>query len=145
MPLTAASLAGRYTHSFRNGNVAGEAYTSTDTVVIVPIDAGHAVFDIHLNFFNGHECSIGGLATLDHGTLVYRDPEATGYEGQSCELRIRRRGNRLAWDDGGTCVSYCGARGSLRDGGLAWSSRRPISRAERRRILRDYERNLHHP
>lgn len=139
---SAFDLAGRYTHSFRNGDVSGDSFTSTDTVLIVPTDASHAVFDIHLNFFNGHECSIGGVATLEEGALVYRDPEMTGYgDGGPCTLRIRRSGSRLGWDDQGSCSGYCGARGSLRDGAIAWSSRRPLSRAERARILRDHERN----
>lgn len=139
---SAFDLAGRYTYSFRNGTVGGDSFTSTDTVLIVPTDARHAVFDIHLNFFNGHECSVGGLATLEEGALVYRDPEMTGYgEGGTCTLRIRRAGNRLSWDDQGSCSGYCGARGSLRGGSIAWSSRRPIPRAERARILRDHERN----
>jgi hypothetical protein len=143
---SAFDLAGRYTHSFRNGNVDGASYTSTDTVRIVPVDARHAVFDMELAFFNGHSCSIGGRATLQGDALVYRDPAMTGYgDGGPCTLRIRRAGRRLVWDDAGSCSGNCGARGSLRDGGMAWSSRRPVSRAERRRILRDDERNRNAP
>lgn len=139
---SAFDFAGRYTHSFRNGNVDGESYMTTDRVTIVPTDARHALFEMELAFFNGHSCSIGGRATLEGRTLVYRDPEMTGYgDGGPCTLRLQRRGGRLTWDDAGSCTGNCGARGSLREGAMAWSSRRPVSRTERRRLLRDYEGN----
>lgn len=138
---SAFDLAGRYAHSFRNGTVDGETFTSTDSVTIVATGRRSAVFDIHTHFFNGHECNIGGAAALEGSTLVHRDPEMTGYgEGGSCEIRIRRAGGRISWDDSGTCSGYCGARGSLRGGGIAWSSRRALRPAERRRFLRDHER-----
>lgn len=139
---TAFDFAGRYAHSFRNGFVGGESYTSTDSVVIVPTDARHALFDMELAFYNGHSCSIGGRATLEGNALVYRDPQMFHYgEGGPCTLLIQRRGGQLVWDDAGSCAGACGARGTLRDGALAWSSRRPVSAAERRRILHDYQRN----
>ena len=144
--VTAFDFAGRYTHSFRNGDISGASFTSTDEVVIVPTDARHAVFDMELAFFNGHQCSIGGRATLEGSTLVYRDPEMTGYgDGGPCTLRIRRRGGRLTWDDAGSCSGNCGARGTLREGSMALASRRPISRGERQRMLRDYRRNSTRP
>lgn len=144
--VTASGLAGRYTHSFRNGDVTGASYTSTDEVVIIPLDARRAYFQMQLAFFNGHECGIGGIATLEGGALVFRDAEMTGYgDGGPCTLRIRRADGRLTWDDGGTCSGYCGARGSLRGGSIAWSTRRPVPRAERARLLREYERNRELP
>jgi hypothetical protein len=143
---TAFNLAGRYTHSFPNGSVDGGGYTSTDEVVIVPIDARRALIDIHLFFYNGHQCNISGLARMEGDALVTRDSEMTGYgEGGPCVLRVRRSAGRIAWDDQGTCSGYCGARGTLRTGGIAWSSRRPVPPAERRRILRHYERNRTRP
>ena len=143
---TAFSLAGRFTHSFPNGSVDGEGYTSIDEVLIVPIDARRALIDIHLFFYNGHQCNISGLATLEGAALVTRDTDMTGYgDGGPCVLRIQRAGDRIAWDDQGTCSGYCGARGTLRNGGIAWSSRRPVPRAERRRMLSHYERNRVRP
>jgi hypothetical protein len=143
---SAFDLAGRYTQSFPNGNVEGEGYTSTDIVTVVPTDRRHAVIEIHTYFFNGHECNIGGRATLEGDALVIRDSEMTDYgDGGICTLRLRRADGRITWDDQGTCTGYCGARGSLRGGGIAWSSRRPMSRATQRRILRDYARTRNRP
>ena len=139
---SAFDFSGRYSARHPNGNVDGERYATTDTVVIVPTDARHALLEMELAFFNGHSCSVSGRATLEDGALVYRDPEMTGYgDGGPCTLRIRHRGAQLSWDDAGSCTGNCGARGSLRDGSMAWSSRRPLSRTERQRVLRDFARN----
>jgi len=143
---SAFDLSGRYTYNFRNGDISGDRFTSTDSVIIVPIDRGRAYFDMQLNFFNGHECSIGGMATLEGGRLVYRDPQMRGFDGAPCTLAIWRDGARLRWTDGeGSCKGYCGARGGLSDGEMRWSSRRPIPRAEQARILADYERTADLP
>ncbi len=146
VPPSAHDLAGRYTHSFRNGDVSGARFTSTDTVTIVATGRANAYVDLQLNFFNGHECSIGGMAALEGGRLVYRDPEMRGYDGTPCRLSLWRDGARLRWDDGpGSCHGYCGARGGLSDGAMRWTSRRPIPRAEQARILADYERDRQLP
>jgi len=134
-------FAGAYTHSFPNGTVDGATYTGTDTVTIVAIDARRALFDMELAFFNGHQCTIGGRATLEGDALVYRDPQMTGYgDGGPCTLRFRRTGGRLTWNDDGSCSGYCGARGTLRNGAIAWSSRRALPRAERARFIREHRR-----
>ena len=137
---SAYDLAGRYTYSFSNGDISGARFTSTDSVIIVATDRTHAVVDLQLNFFNGHACSIGGLAGLEGGRLVYRNSEMRGFDEAPCELRIWRDGARLRWDDGeGSCQSYCGARGRLSNGEMRWSSRRAIPRAEQSRILAEHE------
>lgn len=139
---TARDLAGRYTHSFPNGDVSGARYTTTDVVLIVATSTTRAYVDLQLNFFNGHQCSIGGIAALEGRQLVYRDPQMRGFDGTPCELRLWRDGARLRWTDGeGSCRGYCGARGGLSDGEIRWSSRRAIGRAEQARILADHERD----
>jgi hypothetical protein len=139
---SAYDLAGRYTHRFTNGDISGARYTSTDRVDIVPLDRGRAYFDVHLAFFNGHQCAIDGIARLEGRALVYRNAEVTNWTGRGpCTFRIWREGRSLRLSDGGgSCTAYCGARGSLGRGRIAWSSRRPIGRAERVRILRDHQR-----
>lgn len=139
---SAYDLAGRYTHSFKNGDVSGAGFTSTNRVVVIPLGRNRAYFDVQLNFFNGHQCGIGGTAAIEGRALVYRDPDvADGGTGSPCTFRIWREGRSLRWSDGeATCTRYCGARGSLRSGRMDWSSRRPIPRAERARLLREYAR-----
>lgn len=139
---SAHDLAGRWTHRSMSGDVSGARFAVEDEVVIVAVDRGRAVFDIQLSFFNGHACSIGGMANLEGGRLVYRDPESRGYDGAPCTLAIWRDGARLRWDDGeASCQGFCGARGGLRGGEMRWSGRRPVSRTEQARILADHERN----
>jgi hypothetical protein len=139
---SAFDLAGHYSYSFRNGNVSGEQYRSTDTLDIVARDRTHAVFDIQLNFYNGHECSLGGEAVLEGRALVYREMTPLIEGEPPCVLRLWRDRGRMRWDDGdNSCKAYCGARGSFMDGGMAWSTRRPIPRATRARFLRPDRQN----
>ena len=140
--VTAYDLAGRYTQRTRNGNVDGDRYMTTDVVAIVAADRRTAYFDVNLAFFNGHSCSLSGIATLEGRALVYREAVSRAQGGGTCTLRIWRDGARLRWTDGeDSCRAYCGARGSLTNGSMAWSSRRPIPRAARTRVIRDIERN----
>jgi hypothetical protein len=139
---SAHDLAGRWTHRFTSGDISGARFPVEDEVLIVAVDRGHAIFDIQLNFFNGHECSIGGMATLEGRQLVFRDSESRGYDGRACSLRIWRDGARLRWDDGeGTCQGFCGARGGLGGGEMRWAARRAIPAREQARIIADERRN----
>ena len=136
----AADLAGRYTRAFQSGDNSGARYTVVNTAIIVATGPGTAFVELDLNFFNGHQCSIAGMATLEGGHLVHRDAEMPNHEGVPCRLSLWRDGGRLRWTDGdGSCRAFCGARGSLTDGEMRWSSRRAIPRAEQNRILREYE------
>lgn len=143
---SAHDLAGRWTHRFSSGDISGARFPVTDELVIVATDRTHAVFDLQLNFFNGHICSIGGVATLERGRLVYNNAEITSFDGAACRLEIWREGNRIRWDDGeGTCQGFCGARGGLRGGEMRWSARRPIAPRERARIVAEERRNRNLP
>lgn len=124
-----ASLAGRYSKHFQNGMVDGSKFWSDDVVEIVPIDATHAYFRAELAFYNGHSCSIAGVAKAVGNTLVYREKQASYDGGPICRLTITTKGKSLLLDDGdGSCQSYCGARGSLSGFDfIPLSSRRPIS------------------
>jgi hypothetical protein len=139
---SAHDLAGRWTRRFTSGDISGARFPVQDQLVIVATGPGHAVFDLQLHFFNGHECSIGGVATLEGSRLVYENAQTTGYDGSACRLEIWRDGNRIRWDDGeSTCQGFCGARGGLGGGELRWSTRRAITRAERARIIANEQRN----
>jgi len=138
--LTTADLAGRYTRTFRTGLVSGENYMATDVVTVVATSRTRALVNFDLTFFNGHICSLTGIARLEGRALVYRRPGRFAGD-PPCILRLWRQGARLRWNaDNNSCREDCGARGSFTDGGMRWSSRRPISRAGRARILRDFER-----
>jgi len=123
------SLAGRYSKHFQNGFVDGSKYWSDDVVEIVPVDATHAYFRADLQFYNGHSCSIAGIAKTAGAKLVYREKQASYDGGPVCHLTITTKGKNLLLDDGnGGCQSYCGARGSLRGFDfIPLSSKRPIS------------------
>lgn len=127
-PSLVSALAGRYSHHFQNGMVSGERYQSDDVVEIVPVDAGHAYLRLSLQFYNGHSCSLSGIARAERDELVYREPASKQVGDQQCAISVRRRGGKLSWTDGnGSCRAYCGARGSLTDGDLPWASRRRIT------------------
>ena len=122
------ALAGRYSHGFENGLIGGTRYRSEDIAEIVAVDSTHAYVRFELAFYNGHSCSLAGIAERQGDALVYRGPPDDAYvHGQPCTLTIRRRGAALVWDDAdGTCRASCGARGSFINGDLPWASKRPI-------------------
>jgi hypothetical protein len=138
---SAFDLAGRYTYSFRNGDITGDHYQSTDELEIAALDRTHALFNIRLHFSNGHECSLDGVARLEGAALVYRDARTPMPGAPPCVLRLWRDGARLRWTDGEhSCNYYCGSRGYFMEGSMAWSSRRPASGAHRTHHPRNNQR-----
>ena len=131
-------LAGRYTHRFKNGDVGGEVYYTMDIVEILPLDSTRAAISLELSFFNGHSCSIGGVATLEGDRIVYQESEPNPWSDKGCQLEIWRDRDKLRWTEGeGTsCQSYCGARGGLSTGEISYRSRRKIS-ADRAMRMRE--------
>ena len=126
-PDPAQALAGRYYRQFPDASVTGEKYRGEDIVEIVPVSPAAAYFRVHLDYYNGHTCGIFGVARSEGGALVYRDPDRQP-DGRSCVLRLQRSGGSLSIDDeGGSCKSDCGARGSLSDVKIPYASRRPIT------------------
>ena len=141
-PSPVTELAGRYSSHFKNGFVTGEKYESDDILEIVPVDATHAYFRFDLQFYNGHSCSLQGIAHAVGNTLAYREAP-TGVDEKRCTLTIARKGAKLGWDDGDdTCRAYCGARGSFSEGSLPWSSKRPITYMARLKGSSEYKSAL---
>lgn len=134
-------LAGRYTHRFKNGDTSGEVYYTTDVVEILPLDQERAVVNLDLNFFNGHSCSVYGIATLNGGRLIYREEEPNPWSDGGCQLEIWRDGNKLRWAEaeGTSCQSNCGARGGLSVGDISYRSRRKIDDSRARQLREDPE------
>lgn len=122
-------LAGRYNHHFLNGLVDGSNYWSDDVVEIVPVAENAAYVRVSLQFYNGHDCGMSGVAQAEGGKLVYHDPSAPILKGErKCVMSLSRQGgNLLIDDDGNTCKDYCGVRGSLMNDTLPWKSKRPIT------------------
>ena len=56
-------LAGRYSEHFLNGMVDGSTYWADNIVEVVPVDATHAFVQLSLEFYNGHQCGLSGIAT----------------------------------------------------------------------------------
>ncbi len=133
----ATRLEGHYAHSFANGLVSGEKYRSTDTMDVVRSGPDAAYLDIHLDFFNGHECNISGVADAKDGGLVLKSGDD---EISQCTLTIapgagKDRGKLMFSADGTGCSYYCGARGSLDGAGFATAGRRPLRPVERAKIV----------
>ena len=125
-----ARIAGRYSYHFRNGDVSGDKYWSDDVLEIVRLDPGRAYFRAELQFFNGHQCSISGIAHSEGGGLVYREPE-TNADGGHCVLHIRETAKGVRLDDDHSCQDHCGARGTLNGDDFDRKSRRPITYMDR--------------
>jgi hypothetical protein len=125
-----ARIAGRYGHHFLNGLVDGSHYWSDDVVEIVRLDPRRAYVRAELQFYNGHQCSISGIAHVDGGGLLYREAEPNT-DGGHCMLRIGETRTGVRLEDGGSCKDHCGARGSLNGIDFDRRSRRPITYVER--------------
>src|SRR5215213_4635932 len=117
-------IEGVYRRSFRNGDISGAKFTSTDVLEILAVDKGRAYFRTELNFFNGHLCSLSGIADADKGALVYRDD--SGGPDHTCVLRLVPGGGRIQFEDvGGLCAKEsCGARGWYNESSFKNAARR---------------------
>src|ERR1700684_1277824 len=97
-----ARIAGPYGHHFRHGHLDGSAYCSADVREIVKLDPNRAYIRAELQFYNGHQCSISGIAHEEARGLVYREREPN-FEGAHCVLEIHETANGVRLDDGGSC------------------------------------------
>ena len=126
------ALAGEYSFRFESGLVSGENYRAENNLAIVPTGVGAAYVDATLEFFNGHQCSVSGIAHVEGRDLVYREPEASKIGDSACVLHVTRKGSKIVIsDEEGTCKAYCGARGSLSDDSFPFSSRQPVRHLKR--------------
>jgi hypothetical protein len=118
-------VAGVYKHRFQNGMVDGTKYASEDILEIVRVSPTEAYVRVHLEFYNGHLCSISGIAKAEGDALVYRPHQDYG---EQCALRLQeQKGSLVFADPGGSCkVQYCGMRGSFRGEAFSLKDRRAI-------------------
>jgi hypothetical protein len=132
-----ARIAGRYSHHFLNGLVDGSHYWSDDVLEIVPLDPQRAYFRAELQFYNGHSCSIFGVAHAEAGGLVYREPQAN-MDGGHCVLHIRETATGVRLEDDQSCHDHCGARGTLNGDDFDRKGRRPITYMDRLKRSSEY-------
>jgi hypothetical protein len=127
-----ALMAGVHKTKFKNALVGGETYVSENILEIVPVRGRAAYFRIHLEFYNGHECAISGVAEANVGALIYRGPDDVDNHPCVLSLRRARDGVHIYEGENGACRSQtCGARGGYGfkpDGAADFplTSRRPI-------------------
>ena len=137
------SIAGVYKTRFKNGLVTGETYQSEDVLEIVPTGRDAAYVRAHLDFYNGHQCGIYGIAHLAGRELVYREPAAKKIGDRQCVLHLGARGDKVVLsDEGGSCEAYCGARGSLSNDSFPISTRRTIRYMARLKASQEYKAAL---
>jgi hypothetical protein len=147
-------MEGVYKHRFKNGIItpgkapmeADEPYESEDIVEIVPHDATHVYVRAELQFYNGHSCSVAGMAGFENGKFVYHDPEPPIASEPACVLTLVQNKDtvtltdRLAPEGAATCSMHCGARGSLSNYVMPKSTRRPIRYLKRLVASREYKK-----
>jgi hypothetical protein len=131
LPAQAADLVldkvvGVYKKSFQNGLVTGEKYRSENTLEIIKVSPTTAFFRTQLEFFNGHECSLSGVAVVHDKTLIYRGDNNAG--NKQCVMTLQFDKGKISFDDqDGICQSMsCGARGGYSGITFATARRRTI-------------------
>jgi hypothetical protein len=132
-----AAIAGRYGRHFLDATVDGQNYGADDVLEIVKLDPRRAYIRARVNFYNGHECTIFGIAHVEGGELVYRDPKPY-FNGTRCILHVRKTGGGVRLEDSNSCRADCGARGSLNGVDFDRRSRRPITYMERLKRSSEY-------
>ena len=110
---------GVYKQTHHLGNVDGDRYDAEDVVEIVQDAPDRIYFRAELNFYNGHTCSINGIAALKDDAFIYHAPKDTDASDAPCTLAIRLTDkdlvlyDRAGADSSSTCRDHCGMRGTL--------------------------------
>lgn len=127
-------IAGLYVNRFTNADISGRHFPGADVLELVTVTPTTAFFRTHLDFFNGHECALSGIAEVDGASLVYRDP------AHQCELHIDVANGKLSFDDKDYhCREQsCGMRGGYSGVTFALKSRRPIAGVAKLKASSDY-------
>jgi hypothetical protein len=132
--------AGVYKTRFQNGNNFGDRYESENILEIVRLDAESAYVRAHLEFSNGHGCSLYVIATVEGDQLVYREPNPPSYRGQ-CVLSLSRENGEMRFnepDESDCALAHCGARGAFRSQSMPVSSQRRIRYMDRLLASREH-------
>ncbi len=141
-------FAGRFSKHFPNSDIDGHRYWSDNVVEIVPVSTNAAYFRIHLEFYNGHACSLSGVAQASGSGLRYQtvipvyDFSSRGMKNGQCVLQISKQDNHLLLKeldpDMGCKYNYCGTRGEFDGVTLPWKSHRSISYMQKLKTSNEY-------
>jgi hypothetical protein len=146
------ALDGVYKHRFMSATImpgkapgeADEPYQAEDVIELVPYDDRHLYLRAELNFYNGHSCSIAGMAAYEDGRFVYHDPAPpVPASAPRCALSVGLKdgklvlSDRLTPDGVATCRAYCGTRGGW-EYAIPIAKRRQIRYMERLKASREY-------
>jgi hypothetical protein len=144
-------MAGVYKHRFMSGAIvpgkADEPYQAEDVIEIAPFDANHIYVRADLEFYNGHQCQISGMARFENGKFVYHDPEPPLPGHAPCVLQVGIDKDNLTLSDRdgsageSSCWTHCGARGSLVYG-IGMDKRRTIRYMERLKASKQYKQAI---
>ena len=136
--LDPASVEGAYRRSFPNELVSGEKYTSEDILEVVRLTPATAYIRTRLEFANGHQCGMHGVARVEGAALVYRRPPEAGQP--PCVLSLTFSGGQVTFGDAGDqCrATDCGARGAYTGSTLPVASRRRITYLDRLRASQEF-------
>lgn len=131
-------IVGLYVDRFTNADISGRHFPGANILELVKASPTTAFFRTHLDFFNGHECALSGIAEVDGASLVYRDP------AQQCELRMDVANGKLTFDDKDYhCREQsCGMRGGYSGVGFALKLRRPVADIAKIKASSDYAEAL---
>ena len=106
-------IEGIYRDRHQSGDSSGDKYMVTDVLEIVQVEKGVAYFSVELNFFNGHTCSLSGIAESEKGDLVHRDDDPA-WTDEPCVFHLVPKRGRIDFEDIHLhCRRFCGARGGF--------------------------------
>ncbi len=138
------TISGVYKRRFANALVDGSSYESEDVLEIVRVADNAIYFKTRLEFYNGHACSLFGIAEYRAvGGFVYVD-SGNSVEGEPCRLTLYKKGDRIGLRDPGSVCrqTSCGARGAYSDTEFTLSDRRAIRYMKTILASKDYKSSL---
>ena len=118
---------------------------SDDVVEIAGHGENTAYVRASLTVRDGHRCNITGVAAVEKGHLVYRDPDPDLSDKLLCMLTVSRKGDALHLTDRATpkgpstCSALCGARSNLGDYTIPMSKKAKITYLPKLKASKQYQ------
>lgn len=116
-----------------------------DVVEIVGHGENTAYVRASLTVHDGHRCNIAGVAAVENGLLVYRDPDPDLSDKLLCILTVFRNVDALHLTDRATskgpstCSALCGSRSSLGDYAIPMSNKGKIAYLPKLKASKQYQ------